>query len=515
MTAPQTIPHAIIESGRRFGSAQAIVDPKNGVTRYCDLEAQILAAARAFIAKGIRRGERVALWASNMDRWIIATLALQAAGAVLVPLNTRMKGAEAAYILRASNARLLLTVSEFLGADYPAILATEDLPGLEEVVLLEGQRGGQDWRSFLAGGAVVGEDRARARLDELGAEDVCDILFTSGTTGRPKGVPTTHGQNLAVYRTYAFQMGWRAGDRLLSINPFFHSFGYKAGWLCALLNGATVLPEPVFDAASVLDRIEAEQITVLPGPPTIYQSLLEQPLEARDIASLRLAITGAAVVPVTLVQQMRDKLGFETVLTAYGLTETCGVVSMCSPSDDIETIANTAGRPIDGLKVRIVDKSGQEVVQGEPGEILVSGVGVMHGYLDDPAATAEAIDADGWLRTGDIGVLTDSGCISITDRHKDMIIVGGFNVYPAEIEQVLLLHPSIVEAAVVGKPDARMGEVGHAVVVIRTGAQLGHTEIIDWCRDRLSNYKVPRSISFVDALPRNASGKTEKFRLRS
>jgi acyl-CoA synthetase (AMP-forming)/AMP-acid ligase II len=252
---------------------------------------------------------------------------------------------------------------------------------------------------------------------------------------------------------------------------------------------------------------------VLPGPPTLYQSILDHPRRAEhDLSSLRLAVTGAAVVPVELILRMRSELTFSTVLTAYGLTESTGTVTMCRRGDAPETIAETSGRAIPGLEVRVVDDAGVECRRGEPGEIVVRGYTVVRGYFEDPEATAEAIDAQGWLHTGDIGVMDEAGNVRITDRKKDMFIVGGFNAYPAEIEGALLRHPSVSQVAVVGVPDERMGEVGCAFVVPRPGvASTGLAgELVAWARDQMANYKVPRRVEVVEALPTNASGKVLK-----
>jgi acyl-CoA synthetase (AMP-forming)/AMP-acid ligase II len=416
--------------------------------------------------------------------------------------------------LRASGAKLLLTVSEFLGTAYPALIGGEDLPDLAGIVLLDGEAGGQPWQAFLERGAEIAEEAVAERLDALGEDDVCDILFTSGTTGNPKGAVTTHGQNVRLYRAYGGGLGYGPDDNFLIINPFFHSFGYKAGWLVALMHGATVLPHAVFDTEKVLKRIESERVTLLPGPPTIFQSLLAGSYGDYDLSSLRVSITGAASVPVTLIEEMRGELGIDIVLTAYGLTETCGVVTMCSAGDDAETVANTAGRPLAGIEVRLVDRDGADVATGEAGELLVRGPNVMRGYFNDPGATAAAIDADGWLRTGDIAVRDARGNVKITDRAKDIFIVGGFNAYPAEIEGLLAAHPGVLQSAVIGVPDARLGEVPMAFVVLRPGAAASAEEIIGWCRDNMANYKVPRRVEILDALPMNAAGKVQKFMLR-
>jgi acyl-CoA synthetase (AMP-forming)/AMP-acid ligase II len=352
-------------------------------------------------------------------------------------------------------------------------------------------------------------------LSEVRPDDPLDILFTSGTTGLPKGVVTTHAQNLRVFLSWSEIVGLVPGDRYLIVNPFFHAFGYKAGWLSAILRGATILPHAVFDVARIFERIARERVSVLPGPPALFQSLLAHPeLGRADLSSLRLAVTGAAVIPVTLIERMRRELSFETVITGYGLTESTGVVTMCRQGDDAETIATTSGRAIPGVELCAVDAQGRELPPGEPGEILVRGYNVMQGYFEDPAATREAVDEQGWLRTGDIGVLDERGYLRITDRKKDMFIVGGFNCYPAEIEALMLRHPEIAQVAVVGMPDERLGEVGMAFVVLKPGASATRASIASFCREAMANYKVPRAIELVEQLPTNALGKVTKFVLR-
>jgi acyl-CoA synthetase (AMP-forming)/AMP-acid ligase II len=326
---------------------------------------------------------------------------------------------------------------------------------------------------------------------------------------------TTHGQALRVQRSWIELVGLRAGDRYLIVNPFFHAFGYRAGWLSCLLSGATILPHAVFDVGAVLARVAAEKVTVLPGPPTLYQSILAAPERKRfDLSSLRLAVTGAAVVPVELVRRMRRELTFERIVTGYGLTESTGVATMCRHDDDPETIATTCGRAIPGVEVRVADDSGRALPPGESGEVVVRGFNVMRGYLDDQEATRQTIDSDGWLHTGDVGVLDERGYLRITDRKKDMFIVGGFNAYPAEIEAALAAHPKVVHAAVIGIPDERLGEVGMAFVVPAPGEPPTPEEIIAWARERVANYKVPRRVEIVSELPLTPSGKVQKFVLR-
>ena len=514
-----TIPKLIHAAAERYGDAAAIEDiGEEGTVRFSfrELEAASLRAARAFIAKGIERGDRVAIWAPNLHEWIIAALGLQSAGGVLVTLNTRLKGSEAGYILRTSGARILCTMGDFLGSDYAKMIADEDLPALEEIVIFRGETSlGKRWADFLAEGDAIDEATARTRADSVEPGDLSDILFTSGTTGQPKGVMTAHEQNLRAFEVWTEVVGLRESDRYLIVNPFFHSFGYKGGWLSCLIRGATALPQRVFDVPDVLERIGRDRISVLPGPPTLYQSILVHPgREQFDISSLRLAVTGAAAIPVELIKRMGDELGFETIITGYGLTETCGIVSMCRYDDDPETIATTSGRAIPETEVRCVDPNGQEVERGQPGEVVVRGYNVMRGYFEDSAETAATIDADGWLHTGDIAIMNDRGYLRITDRIKDMFIMGGFNCYPAEIENLMFSSGDFAQVAVIGIPDDRMGEVGMAWVVPAPGRTLEPEDVIAWCRENMANYKVPRRVAIVDELPANASGKVLKYVLR-
>ncbi|MFJ8489582.1 FadD3 family acyl-CoA ligase [Streptomyces sp. NPDC094038] len=513
-----TVPGLVRSAARRYADVEAVVDGRTRIT-YAELGARVERAAAACLAAGVEAGDRVGIWAPNSLDWIVAALGAVSAGGVLVPLNTRFKGAEAADVLRRSGARLLFVTGTFLGTSYVASLRRAagegdgdgplpGLPVLREVVVLseDAPVGFRTWKDFLAAGEGIGAAEVACRSAELDGSRLSDIIFTSGTTGRPKGATITHAQTLRAYEIWADLAGLRTGDRYLIVNPFFHTFGYKAGVIACLMRGATMIPQPVFNVATVLANVAAERVSVLPGPPTLHQSLLDHPArDAHDLSALRLVVTGAAVVPLLLVERLRGELGVETVLTAYGLSEASGIVTMCRRGDDPTVIASTSGRAIPGTEVRV----------DETGEVLVRGFNVMRGYFEDPAATAEALTPDGWLRTGDVGVLDPAGNLRITDRLKDMFIVGGFNAYPAEIEQLLGLHPEVADVAVVGVPDARLGEVGRAFVVRRPGAVLTADDLIAWARREMANYKVPRTVEFVAELPRNASGKVLKGELRA
>ena len=511
-----SIPKLVARAAALFGERSAL---EEGALRlsFTALAAAGLDAARAFIAAGVEPGDRVAIWAPNSSEWILAAIGLQSAGAVLVPVNTRFKPAEAGHVLAKSGARLLCTTGGFLGVNYADSLAEHRPVSLERILVFEGDsKAGEPWSRFLAAGSAVPESHARSRIDSIRPDDAADILFTSGTTGLPKGVISSHRQNLRVFEAWSEVVGLREGDRYLIVNPFFHAFGYKAGWLASIMRGATMLPHRIFDADTVVRRIAAEKISVFPGPPALFQSILALPnLADHDLSSLRLAVTGAAVIPVTLVERMRDELGFEAVVTGYGLTECSGAVSMCRHDDDPVTIATTSGRALPDVEVRCIDAEGKEVPRGEPGEVVVRGYNVMVGYFEDEAATREAIDAEGWLHTGDVGTMDEEGYLRITDRIKDMYIMGGFNCYPAEIENRLFSLDGVAQVAVIGVPDERMGEVGMAFVVPKSGAALTPESIIAWCREQMANYKVPRFVQLVDALPMNATGKVTKFALRA
>jgi len=512
LSGPITIPAAVEAAAAVFREAPAIVEHGESWS-YTELWARARQTAAAFLAAGLRKGEAVGIWAPNCREWILATLGAQICGARIVPLNTRYKGREAGDILRRAHTAMLCMSGNFLGTDYAALLRDEALPNLRRRIVFGGS-GAEGWEAFLAAGAEMPAAAVDNALAAVAPDDVCDILFTSGTTGAPKGALTAHAQVIQLFYNWAKRMTLGAGDQFLIVNPFFHTFGYKAGWLSALLRGATVVPMPVYDPAGAAALIETQKISFLPGPPTIYQTLLaEQAKMQRDFSSLRVAVTGAAVVPPVLIERMYKELGIRLVFSGYGMTE-CGVIAMTQAGDSVETVCGTCGCAVTGIEIKCVDDEGRTLGVGEAGEILVRGVGVMRGYLDDPEATAAAIDAQGWLHTGDVGTLDERGYLRITDRKKDMYITGGFNCYPAEIEKILCENPKVEMAAVVGMPDERLGEVGKAFLVLRPGQSATEAEIIAWARDNMANFKVPRSVEFRVELPRNAAGKVVRMDLR-
>jgi acyl-CoA synthetase (AMP-forming)/AMP-acid ligase II len=513
-----SVPKLVFAAALKYGNLAAIEDG-DLIISYQDLPSESLAVCRALIASGTAPGDRIAIWGSNSALWILAAIGLQMAGAILVPINTRMKAVEAAEIIKRSGAKLVFSVGDFLKSDYPAELSQLFEPSQLSIVSLTPRKGKPlssctDWTTFIARKEQVSEQSARELALSIDGQHTSDLMFTSGTTGKPKGVMSSHGGMIRAFNVFIKTLGIVPGDRYLVVNPFFHSFGYKAGWVACLLAGATILPQSVFDADEVFARISNDKITVLPGPPTLYLSLLAHPsLKTANLTSLRVAVTGAATIPPILIERMRGQLGFEVVTTAYGLTECGGLASICDIDTDINTIANTSGRAIEGTEIAIFSEQGQMLKPGETGEICIRGFHVMKGYFEQSQATAETIDKDGWLHTGDVGHVDENGYLSITDRLKDMYICGGFNCYPAEIEAVLTEHPAIAQSAVVGIKDERMGEVGCAFITLKPEQSLDEFSLITWCRERMANYRVPRQVKIIDAMPLNASNKIVKAEL--
>lgn len=517
-----TTPAALRRAAELWPEREAIADVQPGHdTRWT--WAQLLDEVRRFaaglVSRGVEPGDRVLIWAPNTRHWVVAALGVQYAGGTVVPANTRYTGSETLEIAQRTHAVAAVVAGAFLGSERIADLSVAsggDLAGATDLrtivrIPLEGGDSATanldvvDLTDLQAEATEETLAEADARADAVTGDDVADILFTSGTTGKSKGVVALHRQTVAGARAWGANGGLTENDRYLIVNPFFHSFGYKAGFLVCTLFGATIIPLAVYSTGETLRLIVQEKATVLPGAPTIFQTLLDDPARGgHDLSSLRLAVTGASVVPVVLVERMQTDLGLETVLTAYGQTETMGFITTTTADDDDTTVATTCGRAYPGMEIRI----------GEKGEILTRGEMVMQGYLDDPENTAKTIDPDGWLHTGDVGEIDDRGNLRITDRLKDMYITGGFNVYPAEIEQALARIDGVVESAVIGVPDERMGEVGKAFVVRREGSSLTEQDVLDFCGEHLANFKRPRTVEFVDAFPRNASGKILKTELR-
>lgn len=518
---PLVVPACLRAAAADSGDVEAVVDGELRLS-YADLADRAERFARALIARGVRPGETVSIWAPNSASWVIAALGTMAAGAVLVPVNTRYKGAEAAYLLAKARVALLVVDNGFLGNDYLAMLRdagqADALAEPRTIVTLApgGDPSIPSLAEFLEGADTVDPAEVDSRIGALIPETVCDIVFTSGTTGKPKGVMTSHAAAVRTCEAWADGVGLRAGDRYLIVNPMFHSFGYRAGLLACVIKRVTMVPQAVFDVETTLGITQAERITVLPGPPTLYHSILDHPrLREFDLSSLRLVATGAAVVPEALMYRIREELDVGTVVSPYGMTEVAGTATICQPGTSVEKMSTTVGTAIPDTEVAIMGPDRRFLPAGEPGEIVVRGYNVMLGYFEDPGATAETIDADGWLHTGDLGRMDDEGYFTVTGRIKEVFQTGGFNVYPVEVEQFLVTHPMIADAAVIGVPDARLGEVGHAFVVPGPGCDLTADDVIAFARERIANFKVPRGVTIVPELPRTPLGKVQKFQLKA
>jgi acyl-CoA synthetase (AMP-forming)/AMP-acid ligase II len=514
----QTIGHLLGDAAATKPDQDAVVDVDRTLT-FAELAAEVHRFAAALIAAGVEHGDRISVWAPNRWRFMVATLGGHFVGASLVPINTRYKGPEAAFILEQAKPRVLVVAHEFLGTDYLAELEAAGWSGVASdcrVVLIDDAEasGGIAWPEFVASGDAILEPDILARLDAVSGDDISDILFTSGTTGRPKGVMTTHSQNLRAYYDWSSIAGFEPDERYAVINPFFHAFGYKVGWLSALMHQNTIYPHATLDVPGLLRQVETERIALLPGPPALYQTIFEETKRnSYDLSSLRLAITGAAAIAPTLIERMKAELGFSRITTCYGLTESTGLGTITRKDDDLETIALTSGRALPGLELKLVAE-GDAVEPGKPGEVWIHGYSIMRSYLAGAKQTAEAIDSEGWLHTGDIGSLDENGNLSVTDRLDDMFTVGGFNTYPAEIEHTMTRHPAVSQVAVVGAPEERLGSVPVAFVVAVDDQSINAEELIAWCREQMANFKVPRRIDFVEELPRNATGKVLKHELR-
>ncbi len=509
----RTTGHLLSDAATQWGDRTAIVDVDRTLT-YSELAADAQKVSAALLRRGVEAGEVVAIWAPNSWRWVVFALGAQMAGAAIVPMNTRYRGREASHIMGATRPKALFVHQGFLDNDYMGMLRSEGI-GAEMVstIVTAGAEAECPWDDFVDDGGS--DPGVASRLSSLRGSTISDVMFTSGTTGPPKGVITTHSQNLRAYYDWSRFAGFEAAERYAIVNPFFHAFGYKAGWLTSLMHGLTIYPHRVLNAESLLEQIESARIEVLPGPPALYATLLASPQMAhRDLSSLRLAITGAASIPPVLIRRLFSDFGFERVSTCYGMTECSAVATVSRSGDDMETLTTTSGRAVPDVEVVVMTDEGVVAATGALGEVWIRGYNVMQGYLDAPDETAERIDPAGWLHTGDIGRKDVHGNLAVVDRKGDMFIVGGFNAYPAEIEALLAEHPTVGEVAVIGVPDERLGEVGAAFVVAAANGTPDPGELMAWSRERLANFKVPRVIWVVDALPRNATGKVLKGDLR-
>lgn len=531
LTFGDCLAHAI----DRWGDRDAVVFPKLSLRwSYAQFGSQVDRLARAFVAAGVRPGEHVGIWSTNWPEWIVAQFATARIGVVLVNVNPAYRLHELTFALDHADITTLLLTDTFKASDYfamtseavpelagstPGQLASAAFPRLRRVVSIKSDAapGMYTYAEFLRLGDAVAADRIDAASREITAGDSVNMQFTSGTTGSPKGAMLTH-RNLLFNAYYVGErLHLTEQDRMCIPVPFYHCFGCVLGTLAAVLHGAAmVIPDEAYEPLAVLEAVSAERCTVLYGVPTMFINELGHPRFAEfDLSSLRTGIMAGSPCPIEVMRQVVGRMHCREMTIAYGLTEASPVVTQTEVTDDLEKRVTTVGHPLPGLDVKIIDSdTGQALPDGSQGELCTRGHCVMAGYYKNPEATAHAIDADGWLHTGDLAERTADGFYRITGRSKDVIIRGGENVYPREVEEFLYTNPKIRDVQVVGVPDQTYGEQISAWIIGKDGETLTETEVRDFCRGRIAHQKIPHYICFVDEFPLTVTGKVQKYVLR-
>jgi fatty-acyl-CoA synthase len=481
---------------------------------FLDLETEARLIARGLIASGVERGDRVAVWATNVPEWVVLQFALAKIGAILVTVNTSLRAREIEYLLRQSETSTLFTIAGFRDVDYVAELREAMPAGVKRVFFIGDHcpDGLTPYAALREAAASVPDDTLDDRAGAIRVDDVINMQYTSGTTGFPKGVMLSSRNIVNNGYWIGEGLGYTPDDRLCLCVPLFHCFGCVLGVLAAYTHGAALYPVEAFDPRRVLETVDRGRCTALYGVPTMFLAELDHPEFARfDTSTLRTGIMAGALCPEPLMRRVIEQMKMRELTIVYGLTETSPGLTQTPRDADLAERTQTVGRVLPEVDVRIVNPgTGEPCPTGEDGELWAKGYVVMKGYYKMPEATAAAITADGWLRSGDGGHIDAEGYVYVTDRIKDMIISGGENIYPAEIESVIAAHPDVVEAALIGVPDERWGEVGRAFVVVRAAASLDEAALQAFLRMRLAKYKLPKTIRFIDALPRTGPGKVDK-----
>ncbi len=530
-----TVGAVLRAAATREGDREAIVFPQQDVrASYAQYDRMVDEAAKGLISLGLGRGDHVAVWATNRPEWAVLQLATARIGAVLVTVNPAYRAEELIYALEQSQARALFLIDRFKSSDYfemltdvvpgltrswPGRLECDAVPKLRWVVSLDepGLPGMATWAEMIRYGRRVPGWVLRAHEDHVRSDQPVLLQYTSGTTGAPKGVLLSHRNVLLNAHYVGVCQGLTPDDRVCVPVPFYHCFGAIIGTLASLVHGTTMLiPSEYFDAATALRCMEAERATAIYGVPTMFIGMLEDPsFPARDLSTLRTGVMAGAPCPVDVMKRVIQDMGAKQITIGYGLTEASPVITQTRVDDPVERRVETVGRAIPGVEVKILDpETGEERGTGEQGELCARGHNVMLGYHGMPKATSDAIDPRGWLHSGDLATLDEDGYVRITGRHKDMIIRGGENVYPREIEEVLHRHPAVEDVQVVGLPDDRLGEEVCAWIKVRAGAELTEDDVRDFLRPALAHFKIPRYIDFVDAFPLTVTGKVQKYRIR-
>jgi fatty-acyl-CoA synthase len=512
----QTIGANLAATVARVPGSDAVVDVQSGRRwTYAELDSDVAAAARGLLALGIAKGERVGIWAPNCPEWIIIQYATARIGAILVNINPAYRTHELSYVLRQSGIRTLVSAVRLKTSDYRGMVTSvrPECPDLREVVFI----GTPDWDGLITGGASVPEDALAEREATLAFDDPINIQYTSGTTGFPKGATLSHHNILNNGYFVAEAQGWTQRDRVCVPVPFYHCFGMVMGNLGASTHGScVVIPAPSFDPAATLRAVQQERCTALYGVPTMFIAELGEPdFSTYDLSSLRTGVMAGSPCPVHVMKRVITDMGMAEVTICYGMTETSPVSTQTGADDDLERRVSTVGRVGPHLEVKIVDPAtGLVLPRGQAGEFCTRGYSVMLGYWEMPDRTAESIDAARWMHTGDLATMDDEGYVNIVGRIKDLVIRGGENIYPREIEEFLYGHPDIVDVQVIGVPDAKYGEELMAWVKLREGAEMTVERLREYCTGRLAHYKIPRYVKVTDSFPMTVTGKIRKVEMR-
>ena len=519
----RTLSQVLRDTTEKFPERNAILDPSGVTLTYEALDEQVDRLARGMLDLGVGKGDKVGLWMPNIPEWVVAYYAIARVGAVVVPMNTRYKTHEVEYILDNSEATTLFAVGDFAGIDYISMIGEirGNLPNLKNVVIV-GEPGDQIHRFddvVARGTELVPDGQLAEREAQCDPLDNVFILYTSGTTGNPKGAMLSHHNIAENAKQVTEILHANEKDVFLLGVPFFHCFGCVMGIAGSITWGASMVPMQIFKPVEALELVEKHGVSVLYGVPTMFVLELEEYRKGKvdgsayNVETLRTGIMAGAPCPVEIMKGVMEELHCN-VSIAYGLTEASPVITMTRFDDSIERRVETVGRAMEGIEVKIADDDHQPVPTGETGELACRGYNVMMGYYKMPDKTAEAIDTEGWLHSGDLATMDAEGYVKIVGRKKDMLITGGFNVYPAEIEEYLFTHPKVQNVSVIGITDSVMGEVAAAYIIPREGATIDPQEIVDFCVGEIANFKVPRYVEIIDEFPMTQSGKIQKFKLR-
>jgi fatty-acyl-CoA synthase len=530
----KTVGEIVKEQARLHPAQEAYVYPEHGIRKtYKEFDEETDELAKAFIGMGIEKGENVAIWSDNKREWLLSQYATGKMGAVLVTVNTNYQATELEYLLRQSDATTLILDESFKGTSYIDIIRTvcpelissekgsivsDKLPHFKRIILMTEREneGMYKWSEFMAYADGVTDEQLEEQFQSLDPDDVINIQYTSGTTGFPKGVMLTHYNVVNNGRQIGDCMKLTEQDRVCIPVPFFHCFGCVLGTLAAVTHGSAMILLEQFDPLRVLQAVQNEKCTALHGVPTMFIAELNHPdFKNYDTSTLRTGIMAGSVCPIEVMKRVIEDMGASEITICYGQTEASPVITQTKTDDPIGKRVSTVGKPLPNIEVKIIDPvTGEEVPVDVPGELCTRGYNIMKGYYNNPEATREAIDAEGWLHTGDIAVMDSEGYLDITGRIKDMVIRGGENIYPKEVEEFLYTHPAIADVQVVGVPDAKYGEELMAWIIPKKDVQLDEESVREFCRGNISHHKIPKYIKLTEEFPMTASGKIQKFKLR-